>query len=628
MAAALDDFRGWPDATRMAMVATGWVVAVVAVGLIGSPGLTSTAARAVYLLPAVYAVQLLANETGQPSLGHAAFVALGAYATAGLRLHAGLDGALAAAVSTILGGAVGWGLGWGATRLAPPILALLTWTFGWLVYIALGAFPGVTGGVAGVSLHAPMRVRWDLLGVDITLTDFGHVVLGSVLLAFLLLLYRSAQQSAIGRAWAALRDSRTLASSLGHDVPAIRRWTFAVAAAVAALAGSLGAQLLQVVDPTLYSPLQSLNLFVAVLIGAPLGFFGPVVGALVTSGAPVAVDNLSQLTGLPLGTGRQLLVAALTVAALWFSAWIVRRRANLVRALAAAPGGDTRPTEAGPDEPRAQPTAAADALLQATGVTLDFEGLRALDSVAITVPAGAIHGLVGPNGSGKTTLLRVLSGTFAPRAGTVHLDGVAMHALDEPGHVRAGIVRTFQRTAVMPGLRVREHVEVGLNVRQGHASPLQAILKSPANRAEAAAGRRIATQLLQTFGLGGLEEAYPETLSGGRQRLLQMATAVATAPRVLLLDEPSTGMSPDEVVLLHRALTTVAAGGIGILLIEHNMRFLAGVASHVTVLDGGRVLAAGTPAEVAANSDVRRAYLGVSVAPTPTRRSPGRKRRQ
>lgn len=293
------------------------MLAVVAV--VGSPSLTSIAARGTYLLLALYALQVLVRETAQPSLGHAAFLAVGAYLTAALRTRLGADGLGAAVAVTIVGGAAGWLMGWGATRLPAPILALLTWAFGWLVYVALGAFPEVTGGVAGISLRGPLHVVYGALGVDVRVNELGHLLLGSVLLAVVLLLYRSAQQSVIGRGWSALRDSPSLASSLGYNVSSIRRWTFAISAALAALAGSLAAQLIQVVDPTLYSPLASLNLFVAVLIGAPLGFFGPIAGAAVITGAPLFADQLSAMAGLPVGPGRQLVASVLTILALGLS---------------------------------------------------------------------------------------------------------------------------------------------------------------------------------------------------------------------------------------------------------------------------------------------------------------------
>jgi ABC-type branched-subunit amino acid transport system ATPase component/ABC-type branched-subunit amino acid transport system permease subunit len=619
----------WAAANRLAWVAGGWLALLAVVALAGNASLTAAAARAGYLLLAVYAVQLLSTETGQPTLGHAAFLALGAYLTAALRLRVGLDGLLSATLACAAGGAAGWLAGWGAARLRPSILALLTWSFGWLVYVAMGAFPAVTGGVSGVSLRAPLRVRWPILGIDFAFNDFGHLLLGSTLLALLLFLYRSAQGSAVGRGWAAIRDSRTLASSLGYDVPGIRRWTFATSAGVTALAGSLGAQLLQVVDPSLYNPVQSLNLYVAVLIGAPLGFFGPMVGAAVASGAPAGMDALGQLTGLPLSSGRQLATAALVVLALGLSTWVTDRRA--ARAEPGAPPPSDRPAGVRPPGRRARPRRSGDAppaLLEARDLRADFGGVRALDGVSLSLTAGEVHGLIGPNGSGKSTLLRVLSGTLAAGGGAVTLESVPIDHLDEAGRVRAGITRTFQRTAIMPHLRALAHVEVGLHTRLVDAAFAQALLKSPAYRAEVIEGRREAARLLEVFGLEGSASALPLELSSGRQRLLQMATAMATRPRVLLLDEPAAGMSADEIALLHSAISRVAAAGVAILLIEHNMRFVAGVATRVTVLDGGRVLASGTPAEVSRNPEVRRVYLGVSGGPRPTRRSPpGRRRR-
>jgi ABC-type branched-subunit amino acid transport system ATPase component len=254
-------------------------------------------------------------------------------------------------------------------------------------------------------------------------------------------------------------------------------------------------------------------------------------------------------------------------------------------------------------------------VLEATGLVLDFEGLRALDGAAITVGRGEVRGMIGPNGSGKSTLLRCLSGTLTPQAGTVVLGGRRLDPLPPPARVRAGLARTFQRTAVMPHLTVREHVEAGIWPRHPQATGVRALLKTPAYRATVPVVRDEAMEVLETFGLAGVAEAYPETLPAGRQRLLQTATAAATRPLVLLLDEPAAGLDPQELDLLRAALLALVREGMAVLLVEHNTRFLATLADGVTVLDGGRVIASGTPAEVAANPDVRRVYLGGSPGP-------------
>ncbi|MEA2682873.1 MAG: hypothetical protein QOK05_1201, partial [Chloroflexota bacterium] len=426
-------FVAWARRNRVGWVGAAGFLAFAVVALARNASLAGAAARGTYLLLAVYALHILVNETAQPSLGHAAFMALGAYGTAALRLRLGLDGLLAAVLVTVLGGGAGWLLGWGAARLRPAMLALLTWAFGWMVYAGLGAFPELTGGVAGISFRAPVEARWELLGIDLRFDDTGHVALGLVLLGMLLLFYRLAQTSVIGRGWSALRDSRTLAVSLGYDVASMRRWTFAIAAGVAALAGSLGAQLLQVVDPSLYSPLQSVSLFAAVLIGGPLGFFGPALGALLTEGAPFLVDQASQLLHAPIGSGRQLAAVGLTIIALVASATLRDRRDRQAGTAARSPH------RAPPTAPASPAASSAPIVLSAAGVSVRFAGLQALDGVDIELARGMIHGLIGPNGSGKSTLLRCLSGTLAPDRGTVRLGDAEVQKMPEHSRVHAGI---------------------------------------------------------------------------------------------------------------------------------------------------------------------------------------------
>ncbi|GAC1577856.1 MAG: hypothetical protein NVS3B24_09450 [Candidatus Dormibacteria bacterium] len=598
-----------------------------ATGALQRADLTLAAARFTYLLLAVYGLQLLARDTGQPSLGHAAFLAVGAYGSLLLRLRAGIDGLSAVVFVAVVAGGLGWLLGLGVTRLQSALLALLTWVLGWAVYLGLGAFPMVSGGVAGITARQPMRVRWEPLGVDLAFTDGGHLALGTMLLALLLLLYRSAQTSSLGRAWALLRERPVLATSLGYNVARLRLAAFAVSAALAALAGGLGAQLVGVADPAAYSPVQSLNLLAAVLVGAPLGFFGPVAGALLTTVSPFIADQVSGAASLPLGTGREIATAALTVVALGVSVRLRGRHRADARGLplpppAATPGAGKRRRP----RPGSPPPPGGEVVLFAQDLQASFDGVRALDGAGLSLHAGTIQGLIGPNGSGKSTLLRCLVGSTA-YGGSVSCDQRRLDPLGQGARVRAGVTGTSQGTAVVPGLTALEHAEAGLAVRSSHATWAQALLRTPAYRGEAISRRLEAAAILDVFGLGDQAAVLAGAMSGGRQRLLQVATAAATSPRVLLLDEPSAGMDQEEIMLLKSGIQDVAKKGVAILMVEHNMGFLAATAGSITVLESGRVLLEGTPRQVAADPAVRVAYLGGEAASLgrPPRRAATRK---
>ena len=244
------------------------------------------AAIAGYTLLALFGLWLIVVQTGQPALGHAALMGVGAYVTAFLRLRSGLDGMSAAILASIVCGGAGWVLGWGTSRLRPAFTALATWSFGWLAALAVTSFPDLSGGAGGITFNAPMELRLVPLGIDARFNEAGHLLLAAVLLGGAMLVLRSAQRSSIGRGWALLRESPSLARSLGYDVAAARRRAFFAGSAVAGLAGSLSAQAIGIVDPGSYSPLVSLQMFAAVLVGIPAGFLGPFIGMALTRGVP------------------------------------------------------------------------------------------------------------------------------------------------------------------------------------------------------------------------------------------------------------------------------------------------------------------------------------------------------
>ncbi|MFE1952522.1 ABC transporter ATP-binding protein [Streptomyces sp. NPDC059524] len=231
-------------------------------------------------------------------------------------------------------------------------------------------------------------------------------------------------------------------------------------------------------------------------------------------------------------------------------------------------------------------------VLRAEGVGVRFGGVRALDGVGLRLAAGEVCGLIGPNGAGKTTLFDVLSGIRRPDAGRVLLDGAEVTRRSPVWRARHGMRRTFQRRQLFGQLTVADNLLVAQESRRGGAD----------------AGR--AAELLRACGLEALSGTYAGTLPVGQARMVELARAAADRPRVLLLDEPASGMTADERERLAAVVRALAADGCAVLLVEHNVAFVMELCSRVVVLDLGRVLAEGTPAEVRADARVREAYLG------------------
>ncbi len=231
------------------------------------------------------------------------------------------------------------------------------------------------------------------------------------------------------------------------------------------------------------------------------------------------------------------------------------------------------------------------ALIESRDLTLHFGGLKAVDGVDFTLNPGEIHALIGPNGAGKTTFVSLLSGRRLPQSGTILLAGEDITRLPAHARVRKGIAYTFQITSIFPRLSVFDNVALAVQSRGS---------RDLASRTRAALAR---------LGLHGLEEQEAQTLSYGHQRLLEVAMGLALDPKLLILDEPTQGLAASEVDGF-KALVRSLVPQTTVLLIEHNMEVVMDLATRITVLTFGRVLATGTPAEIRANPAVQEAYLG------------------
>ena len=369
-------------------------------------------------------------------------------------------------------------------------------------------------------------------------------------------------------------------------------------------------QLVGVADASDYGPYLSFQLLVAVLIGGTASALGPVAGvaglALVTG----AAGTLGAIEGVASERFNPMLAALFLLAVLALGgSGIVPLLRRLVGGTRAARGGRR------PVAPRRASASrrTGRAVLAADGLVKRFGALAAADGVSVEVASGEVCALIGPNGSGKTTVLRLLAGAFRPgrRDASSSTGTTSTHAAPRE-RALLGIVRTLQSSAAFGELTALENVLVGAGLRSAFGGALRTPFATPLAGPRRPALRRRAEAALDEVGLGWAADLHAAELAGPEQRLLGVAAALATGPRVLLLDEPSAGTSLEDVARLAALVASARARGVAVLLVEHNLRLVRSVADRVVVMAAGAVIASGAPAEVAADPAVRAAYLGTA----------------
>jgi branched-chain amino acid transport system ATP-binding protein/branched-chain amino acid transport system permease protein len=596
------ELRRAASEARVAWSAEGWlavaaIVIAALVPLLSLPGVRVDAlADTVYLAVAATGLGLTVGAAGLPSLGAGAFMAIGAFTASLLVARSGwpvepaaLCGAAAALVAALICG--------GVVRLRPVFVAVSSWLLAWLVWLFLLAFPSVSGGSQGLIL--PQQT---LLGLVPTPTVHYEVALALLVLTAIGI--AAVRRGVPGLELSALRQAPSLATSLGVPLGRRRLGAFAVSAAIAGLAGALSVQLAAVADPASYDPFLSFKLLVAVLLGGAAATLGPAVGIAVLGAIGLASGPLARLLQLPLerfdtAVAAVLLVFVLALGGGGIVPWLQRlfpRRRREPKQVTLCYTLDQEASQ-GPS-------------LRAVDLRKSFGGVVAVDGLTLELTPGEVTALIGPNGSGKTTALRLISGTVEPDAGEVLAARRDLTATPTAERVRLGIVRTLQTTSAFPELSALENVLVGRSVRRRYAGMLRTALATPHARAEAAEGERAALAALALAALDGHAHVSASELTGSQRRLLALAAALATEPRVLLVDELAAGAAPDELEGLSEVAARVREQGIALLLVEHNLRLVRLAADRVIVLAAGRAIAEGAVEEVRESEAVRRAYLG------------------
>jgi len=555
------------------------------------------------MLFAIVAVglSLVMGFAGQVNLAQAAFFGTGAYVSALLTTTYGWNPWLAAPVAVLATCGVALAVAVPALRVQSHYLGIVSLGLA-VAFSSMLSNSELTGGAAGISKIPPLA----LAGLDLSgPRDYYYLIAIALILVVGFALFVA--NTTLGRRFKAMRDDVLAAAASGIEIRYYRLMAFLLAGLVGGVAGVLYAHNARYVSPDTFGLGVMFLLLAMVIIGGQDSIWGAVVGAVLL----ITARNL--LTGVQ--TYQQLVYGALIVATVVFAprglagaASDLRRRFDLPwlsipipwtsRAVASAPARlkVVRPSSEG-------------LALRVDSVSKRFKGLQALDGVSLAAGAGEIHGVIGPNGSGKTTLFNIISGIYRPNGGRVLVWGRDVTGERSFRMSRLGVARTFQNLRLFRQLSVLENVMVALDRDPAHVHIRYLIAPWIVVRNERERRAR-ALRLLEEFDLHEVADELAVNLSYGRQRRLEIARAMAAEPTILLLDEPAAGLNAAEQEGLKAMIRKIRDSGVTIIVIEHNMNLVMNVCERLTVFGHGKVIAAGTPREVAANPVVIEAYLG------------------
>jgi branched-chain amino acid transport system permease protein len=541
----------------------------------------------------VSGLNLVVGFAGQIAIGWVALLTLGAYVTSVLTagtVTPEVQPYLALLAAGLLGAIFGLVVGLPALRLRTFYFAMTTLGFATIVTQVALAWKSVTGGGVGVPgpiFPWPFASPW----------GFYYFCLGLAVLCTWMTSNIAA--SRFGRSLVAIRDADVAAEAVGISKPALLVTVFLFSGAVAGIAGGLFASLQSYITPDAFTFDLSVLFFIAILIGGRGSILGPLLGTIILTALPEFAAPLVAWSTFLYAV--LLLVIVLAVPGGIADLLDFKNRRPLERHREIRPRPELL-AQVAPESGQANQ-------IKLESISLSFGGVRAIDGVDLDIRVGEVHGLIGPNGSGKTTTLNVICGYYAPQQGQVRLNEKLLPARAAHARARYGIARTFQTPRLVGAASVLENVMIG-GTTVGRASFVESLLALPRHRQDEKRSYAAAMAALAAVGLDQLAFVRADRLQHSELRFVEIARALMLRPCFLLLDEPAAGLSVEEIKRLGALIVTISRQGTGVLLVEHHADLIFDICDRVTVLNLGKVLASGTPAEIRDHREVINAYLG------------------
>jgi len=596
---------------------------------------------------------LLMGLGGQLSLGQGMFYLLGGYCFALLVASHGWNEWIAILLAIVVSGLLGFVLGFLCLRLEGINLALVTLAADLAAIAVVTNFTSLTGGSLGTSALTNARPIQPLVAFGIGIGQ-GKTFYYMVLILTVLVVFgaRNFAKSGIGRALRVVGSDQPAAEGMGIAPMRVKLVAFVASAALAGVAGALWSYYLIAADPSQWDQNLSINLIVYIIVGGVTSVYGGLVGACVVSFVSyIAVSNVAP--GSTFGNAVTLFISGgLLIVVLRFAptglidglqriarylraSRLLGRQPAEVLPMAVVGGGQLPASQVGSTTPAvtrphivapapvqapeaSEPPALArrrhhqdhqtESLVSVSEVAKAFGGVAALSGVSVEVRAGEILAVIGPNGAGKSTLINVVSGYTPADAGSVTVNGREVHRPSPRGLCERGVVRTFQTPRTFGDMTAIDAVTLAIE-SDHRLGIVRAIVRWPTLVRRERRAREEATEILHGLDVADVYRRI-ESLPTGQQRLVDVARALAKRPACLLLDEPAAGLNDQETVDLGDVLDRLADGGLGILLVEHDMDLVTTVADRVVVLDQGQVLTQGRPMDVMQEEAVLTAYLG------------------